>query len=206
MKPTLLLLPFFLLLFLTLKGTPVPLQWELEMDKEGVRVYTHLDDSSPYKQIKVTTTINAPMEKVMEILMAFSGYKQWMSKVEESYLLNQVDSAFYVFILEDAVWPMQNRYQVSRLDVTKNRTQAKVQFRAIPNYIEKRVDAIQIKQYEGYWALENRPDQRCSLEYVLVQNPGGHIPPWLANFHATENPFESIVQLKEMAEQQSIRP
>jgi hypothetical protein len=129
-----------------------------------------------------------------------------MNHVQDSYLINQKDSAFYVFILEDAAWPMQNRYHVSRLEVQQGHNASVVEFRAIPNYIEKRADAIQIKQFEGYWNIEKRPDQRCNLEYVLIQHPGGHVPPWLANFHATENPYQSIMHLKEIAEQDYIRP
>ncbi len=181
-------------------------QWELEMDKDGVQVYTQLESTSPFKQVKVTTTINAPMEKVMEILTAFNKYKNWMNHVQESYLLNQSDSDYYVFILEDATWPMQNRYQVSKMGVHQSVANSDVEFRSVPNFIEKRTDAIQIKQYEGYWSVQNRPDHRCNLEYVLINNPGGHIPPWLANFHATENPYQSVVNLKELAEKESIRP
>jgi Polyketide cyclase / dehydrase and lipid transport len=181
-------------------------QWELELDKEGIRVYTQLEGVSPYKQVKVTATINAPLEKVMEILTAFSNYNNWMHQVQESYLVNQIDSAYYVFILEDAVWPMQDRYQVSKLNIRQSLTKSQVRFRAVPNIIEKRTDAIQIKQYEGYWELEDRADHQCTLEYVVIQNPGGHVPPWLANLHAVENPFQSVYRLKELAENAKIRP
>jgi len=206
MKLTNLLLFGFLLLFFTLQASPDKDQWELEMDKDGVQVYTQLEETSPYKQVKVTTTINAPMEKVMEILVAFSKYKNWMNTVQESYLINQSDSDYYVFILEDATWPMQNRYQVSKVNVQQSVTNANVEFKTIPNFIEKRTDAIQIKQFEGYWSLQNRPDHRCNLEYVLINNPGGHVPPWLANFHATDNPYQSVLNLRELAEKESIRP
>ena len=57
---------------ISIRGNACTDQWELEMDKDGIRVYTQLDESSPYKQVKVTTTINAPMEKVMEILKLWS--------------------------------------------------------------------------------------------------------------------------------------
>jgi hypothetical protein len=204
----LILYTFFPLLFVffSLKGFASDDQWELELDRDGIRVYTQLEETSPYKQVKVTTTINAPMEKVMEILTAFNKYKNWMNHVEESYLLNQSDSAYYVFILEDATWPMQNRYQVSKVNVHQSVAESNVEFKTIPNYIEKRTDAIQIKQYEGYWSVQNRPDHRCTLEYVLINNPGGHVPPWLANFHAADNPFQSVINLKEIAEAESIRP
>lgn len=181
--------------------------WVLELEKEGVRVYTQLDASSPYKQIKVTTTINASMEKVMEVLLAFNRYNSWVNHVTESYLINQADpTTFYVFTLEDAAWPMQNRYQVSKIEVERSSTSSIVHFRSVPNYIEKRKDAIQIKQYEGYWAVRDRPNHQCTLEYILIQNPGGHVPPWLANFHAVENPYQSVMNLKQIAERESIRP
>lgn len=180
--------------------------WELELDKDGIRVYTQIEGDSPYKQVKVTTTINAPLEKVMEILMAFRQYSRWMHHVDESYLLNQIDSNYYVFILEDADWPMQNRYQVSKLNVKHSVTKSVVRFTAVPNFIEKRTDAIQIKQYEGYWEIENRTDHQCTLEYVLIQQPGGHVPPWMANFSAVQNPYQSVSQLKALAESATISP
>ncbi len=127
-------------------------------------------------------------------------------KVDESYLINQTDSSYYVFILEDADWPMQNRYQVSKLNVKHAYPKSLVRFRSVPNFIEKRTDAIQIKQHEGYWELEDRSEHQCVLEYVLIQNPGGHVPPWLANFQAVENPYQSIFNLKELAENTRIRP
>jgi len=181
-------------------------EWILEIEKEGVRVYTQLEGESPYKQVKVTTTINASMEQVLEILMAFNQYKNWMYHVTESHLVNKSDTSYYVFTLEDAAWPMQNRYHVSKVSVDQKVTSSTVHFRSVPNYIEKRKDAIQIKQYEGYWALRSRPNHQCSLEYVLIQNPGGHVPPWLANFNAIENPYNSVVNLKKLAEREIIRP
>jgi hypothetical protein len=207
MKLTLITTISFLFILATLKGkASTGDQWELELDKEGIRVYTQIEADSPYKQIKVTTTINAPIEKVMEILLAFNHYSRWMNQVDESYLLNQADSNYYVFILEDADWPMQNRYQVSKLNVKQSVTKSLVRFKAVPNFIEKRTDAIQIKQHEGYWELENRAEHQCTLEYVLVQNPGGHVPPWLANFYAVEHPFQSVSKLKALAESARITP
>ena len=206
MKPTLF---FFMIAFIVLASANAnPREdWVLEIEREGIRVYTQLEGESPYKQIKVTTTIDATVEQVMAILMSFSHYKNWMNHVRESYLVNQSDSAtYYVFTLEDAAWPMQDRYQVSKLNVDQGSTSAMIRFRSVPNYIEKRTDAIQIKQYEGYWSLRDRPNRQCALEFVLIQNPGGHIPPWLANFHAVENPYYSVANLKRVAEGERLRP
>lgn len=181
-------------------------QWVLEFDRDGIRVYTQLEGDNPYKQVKVTTTIDAPVAVVVDFLMSFNGYHEWMNQVEQSYLINQADSNYFVFILEDATWPMQNRYQVSRVNIKQSIQNAIIQFKTIPNFIEKRKDAIQIKQHEGYWEVENRNDYQCTLEYVLIQHPGGHVPPWLANFNAVENPYQTVHRLKELAENSRIRP
>lgn len=206
MKPTLLIALGVFLLGLSIHSRAADDQWELELDNDGIRVYTQIEGDSPYKQVKVTATINASMDEVMKVLLAFGGYKNWMNKVQESYLLNQTDGAYYVFLLEDAAWPMQNRYQVSRLDVEQSHQTSSMKFRSVPNYIDKRKDAIQIKQYEGSWSLENRDNHQCFLELILIHHPGGHVPPWLANFHAVENPYQSVVNLKSLVEQSSIRP
>ncbi|HUR29861.1 MAG TPA: hypothetical protein VMZ69_00445 [Saprospiraceae bacterium] len=205
MKPTFILIAVcFLFVSAFAKAAD---DWVLEIEKEGIRVYTQLDAGSPYKQVKVTTTIDASMERVLEILMSFGHYKNWMYHVTESYLINRSDEeTYYVFTLEDASWPMQNRYQVSRVNVEQSSTEATVRFRSVPNYIEKRTDAIQIKQNEGYWSLKSRPNHQCTLEYVIIQNPGGHVPPWLANFNAVENPYFSVMNLKKQAERENLRP
>lgn len=208
MKP----LPLFVITVLVILAIPIGLwanpfdHWELEFDRDGIRVYTQLEGDNPYKQIKVTTTIDAPVSVVVQFLLAFNEYSHWMNLVDESYLLNQTDSNYYVFILEDAAWPMQNRYQVSKMSVKQSVDNALIRFKSIPNFIEKRTDAIQIKQHEGYWELDNRNDYQCTLEYVLIQNPGGHVPPWLANLNAVENPYQSVFKLKELAEHSRIRP
>ncbi len=207
MKSTLLFFPLLCFLFLLAIAHPVKADhWELELDKDGIRVYTQTAETSPYKQVKVTTTVNASMADVMKILLTFNRYKSWMNQVEESYLIQQSEGAYYVFILENAAWPMQNRYHVSKLEVQEGHLKSKIDFKSVPNYIEKRTDAIQLRQFEGYWALESRSDQQCTLEFVVIQHPGGHVPPWLANFHAVENPFRSVANLKDMAENMRIRP
>ena len=55
----------------------------------------------------------------MDILLDFNDYEHWMNDVDESYLINRFDSSYYVFIHEDAAWPMQNRYQVSKMSIQK---------------------------------------------------------------------------------------
>ncbi len=206
MKSILQIFGFIFLVSLTINKVKANSRWELEMEKEGISVYTQLDESSPYKQIKVITTINAPLERVIEILLDFNDYEDWMDDVDESYLLNKSDSSYYVFIHEDAAWPMQNRYQVSKMSIQKALARAQVRFQSVPNFIEKRTDAIQIKQFEGHWELDGRIAHQCTLEYVLIQNPGGYVPPWMTNFYAVEHPFNNVHKLKAMAEESVITP
>ena len=206
MKTAFPIISFVFFVLICLNTVSANNRWELEMEKEGIRVYTQLEENSPYKQVKVITTINAPMERVIEILLDFNDYDDWMKDVDESYLLNKADSNYYVYIHEDASWPMQNRYHVSRMSIQKALSKAKLRFQSVPNFIEKRTDAIQIKQAEGHWELESRTAHQCTLEYVLIQNPGGHVPAWMTNLYAVENPFNTVNTLKHLAEESIITP
>jgi hypothetical protein len=199
------LLPFLLISPLVLFARSGD-RWELAFDKDGTRVYTQLIADSPYKQVKVTTTIHAPLDKVVDILMAFTEYKTWMYQVQESYLINRSDKSHFVFIREDAAWPIQDRYQVARVEIERSFRTAQVEFHVVPNYIDKRTDAIQIRQCDGYWSLEARNEGECALEFVLVENPGGHVPAWLTNLQVAEKPFQTVSALKQLAERQVIRP
>lgn len=180
--------------------------WILELDENGTRVYTQIDESSDYKQVKIVTTIDAPLETIMGILTRFPGYKDWMHQVNDCYLISQSDSVYYVYLHEDPTWPIQDRYQVSRVKVKQNFRKGRVEFESVPDFIEKKVDAIQIRQYEGYWDIQSRNERQCQLEYVLVHQPGGHVPPWLSNLQAHEKPYRSILNLKRIAESRVFRP
>lgn len=197
-------LPFLFCLGL-LRAEPTE-DWELAFDQDGTRVYTQLTTTSPIRQVKVTSTIHAPMDKVVDILTAFSQYKSWMHQVDDSYLISRVDDAHFVYIHEDASWPIQDRYQVSRVELERSLRSAHIEFHVVPDYLEKRSDAIQIRQCDSYWSLEARSEQECILEYILVQHPGGHVPAWLFNLHVADKPFQTVISLKEMAERQVIRP
>lgn len=179
--------------------------WVLEFDENGTRVYTQLSDSD-YKQVKIITTIDAPLEIIMGILTKFPEYKDWMHQVNDCYLINRSDSVYYVYMHEDPSWPIQDRYQVSRIKVKHTYRRARIEFESVPDYIEKKVDAIQIRQYDGYWDIQARNERQCQLEYVLIQQPGGHVPPWLSNIQAHEKPYRSILNLKRIAEARVFRP
>ena len=55
--------------------------------------------------------------------------------------------------LEDAPWPVQNRYHVDKMIVGVQEESATVEFKSMPNCMDKSDEAIEIQQFEGSWKV-----------------------------------------------------
>lgn len=191
------LLILFLALCMGSHAFPVNGDWVLESEKDGIQIFTKEVEGAKYKQVKGVTEIPVAFEHVVRVLTDFNRYDVWMDHITESNVVNSTDdSTYYVFTLEDSPWPVQNRYNVSKMTVTEESRQCTIAFESIPNYMEKRVDAIEMKRQRGFWKLSQNPEGGCVVEFYLDRNPGGYVPAWLVNYMMIETPFKTLQNLK----------
>lgn len=172
--------------------------WELESDINGIQIYTKDVEGAKYKQVKGVTNLTVPIEHLIQILTDFNGYHQWIKHISESYVMNATnDTTFYVYTMEDAPWPVQNRYHVSKMTVSKAESHCTIDFESVPDYVDKRDDAIEMKRQRGSWKLTSLPDGNSQVEFFIDKNPGGYVPAWLVNYLIIETPLKTLQNLKE---------
>jgi ribosome-associated toxin RatA of RatAB toxin-antitoxin module len=175
--------------------------WTLESDKDGIKIYTREVRGSKFKQIRAVVSVQASMETVVRTLTDYPNYHKWMNNVTESYVVDQpADSIHYVFRYEDAPWPVQNRYHVDKMILAMHEKSATVEFKSLPNYIDKSGEAIEIQRFEGSWKISEVAGNECQIEYILDENPGGYVPQWLVNYMAIDAPFKTLSNLRERIE------
>ncbi len=120
-----------------------------------------------------------------------------MNNVTECYVVeNPQDSVHYVYHFEDAPWPVQNRYHVDKMVVKGDENSSTVAFKSMPNYMDKSSEAIEIQRYEGSWEVSELGPGQCQIEYILNENPGGFVPPWLVNYMAIDAPYNTLSNLR----------
>lgn len=175
--------------------------WTLESDKDGIKIYTRMVVGSKLKQVRAVVSVQAPMQTVMRILTDYPNYHEWMNNVTECYVVDRpADSIHYVYRFEDAPWPVQNRYHVDKMVVEEEDKTARVEFKSMPNYMDKSGEAIEIQRYEGSWKISEITGGECQIEYILDENPGGYVPPWLVNYMAIDAPFKTLSNLRNRVE------
>ena len=184
-------------------GSALPVEtrhggWNLEAERDGIKIYTRSVIGSKLKQVRAVVSLKAPMETVLGVLTDYKGYSDWMNNVTESYVVDHPsDSVHYVFRHEDAPWPVQNRYHVDKMVVSTEEHAATLSFKSMPNYLDKTDEAIEVQRYEGEWRIQETTRGLCEVELVFDENPGGFIPTWLVNYLAVDAPYKTMANLRE---------
>ena len=197
---------FTILILFWLSIKPLPAMcgvhegWKLESEVAGIKLYSRVIEGSPFRQVKATAAVGASFEAVVGILTDYANYKLWMNNITDSQVIEQSsDTVHYVYAYEDAPWPVQNRYCVSKMTMTKEEDDATLQFESVPRYMKSPRDAIEFASHKGHWKVQ-RSKTGCEIEYLLESNPGGHVPSWLANQMAYGGPVKTMQNLRTLAE------
>lgn len=177
--------------------------WELEKDKDGIRVYTRSPGDSDVKEFKVYADINADRIEILKILTRAGDYMNWMPNVDESRVLEVVsDTKRIVYYKVDCPWPTSNRDLVLDFWVENDEEQEATYIRLKENNSAKKEvsDCVRMKKAHGYWKLTTIAKNKTKVYYQFLGDPGGSLPSWLVNMFIVDGPFDTFVALKKKVE------
>lgn len=176
--------------------------WHLERDKNGVKVYTRKAQSSNMKDSRAIAVVKSDTKEVLNLLLDFENHWRWMDRIKISRTLKKIsDDEFYVYYEALAPWPVSNRDIITRYKI-RLLPDGKIILEAIaqPEYIPKKEGIVRIPESVSSWEIIPLEDNRVQIIFTNHSDPGGSIPDWLANVTATDNPFNTLLKLKEQVE------
>ncbi|HTL10172.1 MAG TPA: START domain-containing protein [Chitinophagaceae bacterium] len=174
--------------------------WELKVDRDGIKVYTKKLDSSPLKAVKTVCTINTSLSVLTAVLLDVNGSLDWVYSTKSITLLKQVSPSELIYYSEiDVPWPASNRDFIVGIVVTQDERTKAVTVLGInkPNYLPEKKDIVRIQQSYSKWLITPIPQGGVKIEYELQVDPGGKVPAWLVNMFATKGPFETFKKLQQ---------
>ncbi|MFT4613651.1 MAG: hypothetical protein ACI9NT_000792 [Bacteroidia bacterium] len=188
-------------LFLPVSSAQAEEEWELQKDDEGIQLYTRKVASSPFLEVKVTTRISSPMEKLTEVFGDGSGCAPWRNNCKSSKVLRQESEAErFIYMILDLPWPISDRDLVVRsLTITDLESQSTtVDASSVEGEYPEQdyVRAISRAQYQMHLVEPGEID----LTYTVHVDLGGDISPGLVNSQLASTTFKEIEQLVKMAE------
>lgn len=176
--------------------------WQLERDKHGIKVYTRKAQASNMKDSRAIAIVNSDSKEVLSMLTDFENHWKWMDRIKISRTLKKIsDNEFYVYYEAIAPWPVSNRDIVTKYKIRMS-PDGKVTLDAIaePHYIPEKNGIVRIPESVSSWEIIPMEDNKVQIVFTSHSDPGGNIPDWLANATATDNPFNTLLKLKEQVE------
>lgn len=184
-----------LLLFQTL-GVLAQNEWELDMEKEGIRVYTRYELGSEFESFKAITLLDSSLDEIIEVLKDADNYSKWYGFTKNSRLLKQDSNVQFNYLETTFPWPYKNRDLVYKMSVTKSNSDSVfIQLEGIPDYIGERSGIVRMQKAGGYISLKAIGNQ-IEVTYFFHSEPGDNIPVWLANHSIAEMPYRTLSGLR----------
>ncbi|HMC84782.1 MAG TPA: START domain-containing protein [Chitinophagaceae bacterium] len=199
MKWSRLIIAAYLLLFLSSIAI-AQTDWQLKVDKEGIKVYTKQMENSPLKAVKTVCTINTSLTILTALLLDINNTPEWVYATKKISLLKQVSLSDLIYYSEIEIpWPVSNRDFIVLLKVTQDQKTKVVSVIGDnkPDYLPAVKNVVRIKRSYSKWLISPLPNGQVKIEYILEVDPGGAIPAWLINMFATKGPYETFKKLRE---------
>lgn len=174
--------------------------WEKAKEEQGVIVYTRTVDNSPLKEFRAQTVINAPANKILDVLTNFSAYPKWVFNYEGTQQIKKISENEYIYYtIISAPWPVTNRDLVVRFVSQKTAYGYKITVTADNTVMNPKPDMVRMQAFRGSWELH----QKGNVTEVISQvhgDPSGMIPSWLANTIMVDGPISTLSSMHKMVE------
>ncbi len=172
--------------------------WEIEIDKDDIKVYTKAEEGSDFKSFKAVVPLLASTDEILRILRNADEYSEWYGFTKTSELLKQENNIQYNYVETIFPWPYRNRDMVYKMSIdTLNHEMIKISLIGIPDYIPAKKGKVRMEKAEGYILLQPSADS-TEVIYIFHSEPGNKIPSWLANNSIAELPFKTLTGLRKM--------
>ncbi len=171
--------------------------WTLEIEEQGVRVFTKAVEGEPIKATRAIADFDADPERLLEILSDPSQSMKWMDRVSLSKMVRKInENSFIVYNQISLPWPMDDRDLVVKVDVKREGEKIIMSMKNAPSEYPQQEGIIRMPKYTGTWVLEPLPGGRSLVTSESFSTVGGSIPNWLLG-GAVESAKETMVNLRE---------
>lgn len=191
----------FFTLMVLFSGLSAQEKWELQKDKDGIKVYTKKSESSEskLKASKAEMIVNHKPERVLEIINDIPRYTEWNPKTTLAKVLkkNNANDFYYYSVVKAPM--VSNRDLVVHVQIKKKSdTYTVVDMVGVPDFIPEESGLVRMPEYKGVYHIKVLPNGKTEVMLEYMANPGGKLPDWLVNSASVDVPFEIFTNLRKM--------
>jgi hypothetical protein len=189
-----------LMFFLTLQVTAQEGNWELEKDKNGIKVWTRKMPDSKLKEYKGSVVLNTTVEKLVSMFRNTNYHDKLFFKCRPRSVVvvkKISDNDFYTYMIINAPVvkdrDVVTHYSISAPDASGAVT---VSLEGAANLVPAKEEFVRVSKMKGFWKFVPQGNGKVLVVHQAYSSPGGSVPEGLANSASVDAPFDMLSDLK----------
>ncbi|NOX52715.1 MAG: START domain-containing protein [Gammaproteobacteria bacterium] len=173
--------------------------WNLQRDREGIKIFTRNVDNSKFKQVKAVMQIQSTLAELVALVRDTSACPEWAQlckKAEEIEVLSETD--LYVYTLNTLPWPVSDRDAVAHILWQQDATTFTVTMTAnlVSGKLPTNKGVVRLTQGTTQWIFTPIDADQILVTSTAHIDPAGAIPTWLVNRLLVDSPFNTLKAMR----------
>lgn len=174
MKAILILM--FLVLAPNLESNP----WVLQTESKDIKAFARIKSGTDYYEFKTILNSNSSIEKLIDLLMDVSSFKDWLPSTSDSRVLKRKSKEELIgYTVSTLPWPMSSRDLVFNMRLNrKNSNYATITLTGIENYKVLNDNFVRVKNYKATWVI-SKEGSKTSITHYVSFDPDSNVSKWM---------------------------
>ena len=176
-------------------------EWQLQIDKQDVQVYSRKTDSG-YIEVKAVTNIKALPKDLLALLENVAIARQWIDNSERVELIDsptadeRIVHSFFA-----APWPVKDRDMVTHSKTVFEQSGiVNIVVSDYSNHYPATNAYVRMANVSGKWTMQPTGSKQMKVIYQGSGEPSGNLPIWLANNLVKSSTYNTFKQMRMMLE------
>ena len=191
--------PLLTLILVMIALTGSAQDWKLVKEKEGIQVYTRMEEGRRLKDVRIVTTIDATLHELVAALEDFSSPQSWVKNTVASYKVEERSPSNFIFYTAtEFPFPASDRdvvIEALRSQDSLSRT-VRIDYNAVSGSVEKKEGYVRMPELNAHYTLTPVGDDKVAVDYYLRADIGGSIPDWIINLAISIGPTDTMMALR----------
>jgi hypothetical protein len=182
-------------------------QWKLIKEKQGIKIFSRVNDSKLI-EIKAESSSEASLSSFVALMNDVDNFNNWMHAAEKTDLIErQGPYSFTYYMLNDLPWPAQDRDVILRLRIHKNGSKREVYTKSqnVDGVVREKDGIHRIESVRTTWRFVQEKQGNIKIVFRTRVKPKVQLPEWLANHIYQIGPYHTIINMKEMVQNEKYR-
>jgi len=183
--------------------TPLKSQndWQLEVDKNNVKVYTKYYKDTGLKCFRAESVLKVNYKTLLDVLLDIENMDKWYYSVHSVSIAEKISNTQAIYYIKyDLPFPLKDRVTTIKGKIEKNDDTKKARIETFYTPYKKMpewTDEVIVDNIWGIWDISYKSKEETAIIHEGFIDPKGNLPHWIINESVTTGPTETLKNLVE---------